>query len=149
MTSQDTSLLKQPQTATFPVSFAQGKSAKKIWTLSYSNKSSMNVENTAPALFPFISSGSHYCTQEYSMQSGILKLRIRQIQSFLRQMERYLTSLPTNSLSYELIESSGAGGRITLMMQPGEFLNQSDSFDFCWKKRPKVRLRSGKGTGKK
>ena len=149
MTSPVTSLSKLPQTAIFPVNFAQDRNKMTTWNGTSSPQSSTNVNNLARARFPYIFLANHYCTQKYSMQSGILNIQTKEIRYFLRQMERYLTASPKTSLNYVLIESFGRGGKITLMMEPEESLNQSDLSGSSSRKPLKARLKNGKDTGKK
>ena len=149
MISQDTSSSKRLATAIYPATSAQEKNERKISTLNSSNQSLMNVPTMDQEASPYIFLGSRYYTPEFSMQSGILKLNKKPIQSFLRQMERYLTTLHLTCASWVLIESFGVGGGITLTMRPASYSRTKDSSGSLSKKLQKGRLRSGKGLGRK
>ena len=86
--------------------------------MNFFNKSSMNVHNTGPDPSASTSSGNPFSAHGLWKGSAILRTETQEIQSFLQQMEQFLTSFPTDFMRVKLTESFGPGGKITLTLEP-------------------------------
>ena|SRR3990167_6488039 len=112
--------------------------------MSYSSKLLTNAPNMVPGHSACTYSENLYCTRSFWKVSHILKKETENIQFCLRQMEDYLTDLPTTYFDFELTGSSGATGQIILTIKPCVSLKKSVSSGSSSKKRQKKNLRSGK-----
>ena len=142
--SHVTYLSRQLPTVTFPVNTAQGKKGKTICPSTSSCESWMSVTSTGHAVFHFTSSGSRCSIPTYWKRSGILKKETKDIQSFLRLMELFLTNSPKTFWAWEWIESSGPGEGITLTMRPSLSSKELGWSVYSSKKPRKKSLKSGR-----
>ena len=142
--SRATSSSKPLAHVIYPAPTAQEKNAQTTWTTTSSCPSLMNVPSMGLDLSAYISSGSHYCTPEFSMQYGTLSSKTSTIQSFLRRMGRCLTASRALSWKWELIESFGHGEKITLTMTPLIYLGSEGSSGSSSRKHQRKSLKGGR-----
>ena len=143
MTSRGTSSLNRQRRAISHAHTVLGKRPLPTWNGNSSKKLSMSATSMAHAPTHCTCLGNHSYTHISSKQFITLRPRTKEIQSFLQQMELFLTSLQGGSWKLELTESYGVGGGTTFHLRPLASSKESVSLGFSLKRRRKKSLRYG------
>ena len=146
MTSRATSSSKRQRNATSRARSAPEKKTTATWDSDSSVTLSTSAANTVLDPLAYTYSVSPSYTPNGTKPYGILKNETNAIRSFLRRMERTLTSMPSDFFQVESTGLSGHGEKITLTLMPFDSLERGAWYDSSLKKPRRKSSRNGRSS---